>query len=246
MINLKKKIKTNISGNKKETSNNPYLNAQRAWNVHTAGLMKSLQLWQFIGLASLLVTLAAVGGLISIGSQSKFIPLVFQQDANGNTLSVTRADKVGEASIDDYRAAAAHFIENIRLVSTDVSLQKKAVFQVYSYLNQNDAALNKVQEFYHDKQRSNPFERAAHEVVNVEIRSVLQESESTWQVDWVETIRNTDGTVKEKPYVMKAMLTMYQDNEINDATSDAILKNPHLIYVRDFNWSYDLKHGERQ
>jgi type IV secretory pathway TrbF-like protein len=219
---------------------NPYLNAKRAWNHHTAGLMKSLQLWQLVGLASLLISLASVGGLIVIGSQSKFIPLVFQQDASGNTLSVTRADKVGDASLDDYRAAAAHFIENIRMVSIDVELQKKAVFQVYSYLNQNDAALAKVQEFYN----VNPFERAAHEIVSIEIRSVLQESNDTWQVDWIENVRNRDGSVKEKPYKMKAMLSLYQNNELNDASNESILKNPHLIYVRDFNWSYDLKHGE--
>jgi type IV secretion system protein VirB5 len=223
---------------------NPYLNAKRAWNVHTAGLMKSLQVWQLVGLGSLLVTLAAVGGLISIGSQSKFIPLVFQQDASGNTLSVTRADRVAEASIDDYRSAAAHFIENIRMVSADVDLQKKAVFQVYAYLNPNDAALNKAQEFYNDKQHSNPFDRAAYEIVSVDIRSVLQESDNTWQVDWVETIRNRDGTLKEKPSVMKAMITMYRDNIFRDIASESILKNPHLIFVRDFNWSYDLKNGE--
>lgn len=37
---------------------------------------------------------------------------------------------------------------------------------------------------------------------------------------------------------------MYQESEINDIASESILKNPHLIYIRDFNWSYDLKHGE--
>ncbi|HHT9981019.1 TPA: conjugal transfer protein TrbF [Legionella pneumophila] len=229
---------------KKHITQNPYLNARRAWNVHTAGLMKSVQVWQLVGLSSLLITLAAVGGLITIGSQSKFIPLVFQQDAQGNTLSVTRADKVGDASLEDYRAAAAHFIENIRLVSLDVELQKKAVFQVYSYLNANDAALTKVQEFYSDKQQSNPFERAAHEMVSVDIRSVLQESEHTWQVDWLETVRHRDGTLKDKPRMMKAMITLYQEEEIHDASSESILKNPHLIYVRDFNWSYELNHGD--
>ncbi|CZP17758.1 TPA: conjugal transfer protein TrbF [Legionella pneumophila] len=229
---------------KKHITQNPYLNARRAWNVHTAGLMKSVQVWQLVGLSSLLITLAAVGGLITIGSQSKFIPLVFQQDAQGNTLSVTRADKVGDASLEDYRAAAAHFIENIRLVSLDVELQKKAVFQVYSYLNANDAALTKVQEFYSDKQQSNPFERAVHEMVSVDIRSVLQESEHTWQVDWLETVRHLDGTLKDKPRMMKAMITLYQEEEIHDASSESILKNPHLIYVRDFNWSYELNHGD--
>lgn len=239
-------LKQKLSLKKKKTdlTDNPYLNAKRAWNFHTAGLMKSLQIWQLVSLGSLLITLAAIGGLITIGSQSKFIPLVFQQDASGNTLSVTRADRVGDASIDDYRAAAAHFIENIRMVSVDVALQKKAVFQVYSYLNQNDAALAKVQEFYSDKQHSNPFDRAAHEIVSIEIRSVLQESPDTWQVDWVETVRNRDGTLKEKPAQMKAIVTMYQENELNDVSNESILKNPHLIYIRDFNWSYDLQHGE--
>ncbi len=229
---------------KLKLTNNPYLNAKRAWNTHTAGLMKSLQIWQLIGLSSLLVALAAVGGLIAIGSQSKFVPLVFQQDYSGNTLSVTRADRVGQASIDDYRTTAAHFIENLRMVSADSELQKKAVFQVYAYLNQNDAALTKVQEFYSDKQQSNPFERAAHELVSIEIRSVLKETEDTWQVDWIETVRNRDGTIKQKPALMKAIVTMYQESEVNDIASESILKNPHLIYIRDFNWSYDLKHGE--
>lgn len=232
--------------NKKEKglTENPYLNAKRAWNVHTAGLMKSLQVWQFVALSCLLITLSAVGGLISIGSQSKFIPLVFQQDASGNTLSVTRADRVGQASIDDYRAAASHFIENLRMVSSDSELQTKAVYQVYSYLNQSDVALDKVQEFYNDK-RFNPFERGIDERVSVEIRSVLQESESTWQVDWLETVRHRDGSVKEKPIMMKALITMYQNDEAHDASNESILKNPHLIYVRDFNWSYDLKPGAK-
>ncbi len=236
-----------FSKKKQETpkTNNPYLNAKRAWNVHTAGLMKSLQVWQFVALSCLLITLTAVGGLISIGSQSKFIPLVFQQDASGNTLSVTRADRVGSATIDDYRAEASHFIENIRMVSSDTELQTKAVYQVYSYLNQNDAALNKVQEFYNDKTQ-NPFERATNELVSVEIRSVLQESESSWQVDWVETVRNRDGSIKDIPVKMKAIITLYQDDEAHDASNDSILKNPHLIYIRDFNWSYDLKPGAKQ
>jgi type IV secretion system protein VirB5 len=234
----------NPESKKLKLTNNHYLNAKRAWNTHTAGLMKSLQIWQLVGLSSLLVALAAVGGLIAIGSQSKFIPLVFQQDYSGNTLSITRADKVGQASIDDYRTTAAHFIESLRMVSADSELQKKAVFQVYAYLNQNDAALTKVQEFYSDKQQSNPFERAAHELVSIEIRSVLKETEDTWQVDWIETIRNRDGTIKQKPALMKAIVTMYQENEVNYIGSDLILKNPHLIYIRDFNWSYDLKHGE--
>jgi len=240
---IKAFLKANES--KKGLTNNPYLNSRRAWNVHTAGLMKSVQIWQVVGIGSLLIALAAVGGVISIGSQSKFIPLVFQQDANGNTLSVTRADSVSEASIEDYRAAAAHFIENMRLVSADVELQKKAIFQVYSHINNNDAALTKVQDFYSGKQNANPFDRAAHEIVSIEIRSVLRETEHSWQVAWIETIRGRDGALKEKPFAMKAIVTLYQDTDLKGVSNEVLLKNPHFLYVRDFNWSRDLNPGER-
>lgn len=227
----------------KTTPANPWLNARRTWNHHTAGLMKSLQLWQFVSLASLLIAVTAVSGIIAIGSQSRFIPLVFQQDAQGNTLSVTRADRVQEATVDDMRTAVAHFIENIRMVTPDVDLQRKAVLQVYAYLDGQDAAVAKVNQFYQDNQESNPFVRAATETVSVDIRAILQQSPHTWQVDWTETVRNRDGSLKEKPAAMKALVTVYQNGELLDASNPTLLRNPHLLLVRDFNWSREMISG---
>jgi type IV secretion system protein VirB5 len=244
MIKLKQLLSssTKDSSNRNKLSENPYLNARRAWNTHTAGLMQSLHLWQLVGIGSLLITITAVGGLISIGSQSKFVPLVFQQDASGNTLSVTRADKVGHATMEDFRLAAANFIENLRMVSIDAELQKKTVYQVYSFLHQNDAALLKVQEFYNATQ-TNPFERASREIVSIDIKSVIQESNNTWQVDWIETIRTLEGESKDKPQAMKALLTLYQQQDSKDMENESILKNPHLIFIKDFHWTKEIKIG---
>lgn len=222
---------------------NPYLNARRTWNHHMAGLMRSVQIWQAVGLASLLIAATAVAGIIAIGSQSKFIPLVFQQDANGNTISVTRADKIQEASVDDMRTAAVQFIENIRLVTPDVDLQRKAVLQVYAYLDGSDAAVAKVNQFYQKDKESNPFVRAGTETVSVEVRSILQQSENTWQIEWTETTRTRDGELKAKPVLMKALVTIYQNNASLDASNPTLLRNPHLILVRDFSWSKEIKSG---
>lgn len=228
---------------KVEACKNPYLNARRAWNTHNAGLMKSLHLWQLVGLSSLLISISAVFGLISIGSQSKFVPLVFQQDAKGNTLSITRGDKVNAATLTDFRTVAARFIENLRMVSVDQDLQTKAVYQVYAHLQQNDLALKKVQEFYQDKKSSNPFVRAEHEAISIDIKSVIQESKNTWQVDWVETTRSLDGQIKKENTSMKALITLYQKLDDKDMDNESVLKNPHLIFVQDFNWSKDFKTG---
>jgi type IV secretory pathway TrbF-like protein len=45
------------------------------------------QTWQVIGILSLLIALAGVGGVIHIGSQSKFIPYVVQVDKMGQTIA---------------------------------------------------------------------------------------------------------------------------------------------------------------
>ena len=48
--------------------------------------------WQILGLLSLLIALAGVGGMIYIGSQSKFIPYVVEVDKLGRTLAVALVD----------------------------------------------------------------------------------------------------------------------------------------------------------
>jgi type IV secretory pathway TrbF-like protein len=55
---------------------NPYLTARRTWNDHVGGVVSSRQTWQVVGILSLLIALAGVGGIIHIGSQSKFVPYV--------------------------------------------------------------------------------------------------------------------------------------------------------------------------
>ncbi|WP_028389219.1 VirB8/TrbF family protein [Legionella fairfieldensis] len=236
-LSLKKKSK-DISN--QLTSESPYLNARRTWNSHVGGLMSAVQIWQFIGLTSLLVGLASVGGMIYIGSQSKFVPLIFQQDGGGNILSVTRADRIPEAKVDDYRTAAFKFIENIRVVTADADLQRKAVLQTYSFLAAHDPATLKANDYLNASPEVNPFNRARSEIVHVEIRSVLQQTKESWQVDWLETIRNRDGSLKQKPRLMRAIVNLYQKEPTNETTNVEALRNPHFIFVRDFNWSIQL------
>lgn len=232
-------IKCILSKNKITTirSENPYLNARRSWNAHVAGLMSAVQVWQMVALLCLLIGLSGVGGMIYIGSQSKFIPLVFQQDRGGNTISVTRADKIADAQVDDYRTATAMFIENIRTVTADADLQRKAVWQVYALLSANDPATKKANEYLNGKEDANPFNRAANEIVNVQIHSVLQLSKESWQVDWDETIRHRDGSMKGEVTHWRAIVNLYQNEPTTDTSNIEALRNPHFIFVRDFNWS---------
>lgn len=214
--------------------NNPYLSARRKWNYHVGGLMHSLKVWQTVGIASLLIAAGAVGGLVHVASQSKFIPLVFQQDAEGNTLSVTRADHLAAAHIADYRTAVASFISHIRLVTPDVELQKQAILQSFAYLANNAPATQKANNYLN---ANSPFDRATKVTVNVQIQSVLQQSAHTWQVEWLESVRNHAGSLQQPPYLMRALVNVYQLSPTTQTTESQELLNPHLIFIKDFNWS---------
>lgn len=216
---------------------NPYLSARRTWNEHVGSVVSSRQTWQVVGILSLLIALAGVGGVIHIGSQSKFIPYVVQVDKMGQTIAagpVTAADKAAPRIV---HATVADFITSARMVTPDVALQRKAVFKVYSVLSPNDPATAKTNEWLNGNADASPFKRAAKEMVNIEITSVIPQSPDTWQVDWTETTRDRQGALKGQPVPMRALVTVYTAEPTSQTTDEQLRNNPMGIYVRDYSWS---------
>ena len=213
---------------------NPYLNAKKQWNFIMGETVASRTWWQFIGVISLLIALAAVGGAIYIGSLSKFVPYVVEVDKLGETAAVGRADTTRAPDDRIVRTQLASFIKNARTVTTDVAIQKDNILSVYNMLNPKDGATKKISEYFNGDEAKNPFKRAEKEIVQVEIKSVLKQSDSTWQVDWVETVRAHDGGLLAPATNMRAIMTVYY---VIPSTEDAILRNPAGIVVKDFSWS---------
>ena len=70
-----------------------------------------------------------------------------------------------------------------------------------------------------------------------QIVSVIPQSPDSWQVDWMETVRDRQGFVKIPPYRMRALVTTYVAEPASDVTEEQIRNNPLGIYVRDFAWA---------
>ena len=216
---------------------NPYLAARRTWNEHVGGVVSSRQTWQVVGILSLLIALAGVGGIIHIGSQSKFVPYVVEVDKLGQAAAVSEAQRAAPADPRVVHAAVASFVSDARLVSPDVALQRKAVFRVYSMLAANDPATAKMNEWLNGSEDSSPFKRAAREMVSIEILSVLPQTPDTWQVDWMETVRDRQGLAKGLSYRMRALVTVYVVHATARTGEEEIRNNPLGIHVRDYSWS---------
>ena len=221
------------------SDSNPWLNARREWNTHEGGILASRQTWQIIGILSLLIALSAVGGVIYIGQQSKFIPYVVQVDKLGQSVAVSRADLAAPVDSRVMHATVAAFIADARLVTPDVTVQRNAVFRLYAHLSSNDPATHKMNEWLNSSEEFNPFKRAAKETVTTEILSALPQSRETWQVDWMETVRDRQGVLKTK-YRMRALLTVYATPPGANTDEEQIRRNPLGIFVQDFSWSKQL------
>jgi type IV secretory pathway TrbF-like protein len=220
-----------------KNSDNPYLTARRTWNNHVGSVVSSRQTWQVVGIGSLLIALAAVGGVIHIGSKSKFIPYVIEVDKLGQQRAVGPADEAAPADPRVIQAAVADFISCARLVTPDVALQRKAVFCVYSKLAPNDPATAKMNQWLNSNEEASPFKRAEKHTVSIEITSVLPQTKETWQVDWVETISDRQGGEQTKPYRMRALVMVYTAEPTADTTDEQMRRNPGNVFVRDFSWS---------
>ncbi|NID16420.1 VirB8/TrbF family protein [Luteibacter yeojuensis] len=235
-MKLKKK-RVSPNGVVSQALQHPYLNAQRSWNSHVGSLIASRTLWQAMALVSMLVALAAVGGVIYIGSQSKFIPYVVEVNKLGEAMAVApakQADKVDQRIV---RATVAEFIVNARTVTPDIAMQRRAIFKVYAVMAGNSAATRKMTAYLNGNPETNPFKRAQKHTVNVEIVSAIPQTASTWQVDWIETQRTRKGEIVGKPYRMRALLNVDSQATPADVTEDRIRLNPMGIQISDYSWT---------
>jgi len=184
----------------------------------------------------LLIALGSIGGVIHIGSQSKFIPYVIEVDKFGQ-IQTQGVLKGVVADVRVIQATLIQFIGDARGVTADANLQKQMVFRLYSRLNDSDPAITKMNEWLNGKNSVNPFKRAQTELVDIEIRTVVAQTKDTWQVEWIENTRDHKGKLMFEPQVWRALITIYTAEITKDTTDEQLRNNPLSLYVKDFNWS---------
>lgn len=232
----RRRTSTLTGGRRAGESDNPYLSARRTWNDHMREVTASRMMMAVFVVIALLIALGAIGGLVHVAEQSKFIPYVVEVDKLGQTLAVNRADSVSAYDDRIIRASLAAFITDARTVTPDVSLQRKFIFTLYGMISQSDPAFIKMNEYLNGNEKSTPFARAETELVDVQIRNVLPLTQDSWQVDWQETTRERSGAVK-KTVDYRATLSLYIKPPGANISETEIHLNPIGLYIKDFSWA---------
>ena len=216
----------NISMNKNNENANlktdPFLSAKRQWNDYIAVNITHQKVLYTITAVSLLLALICAFGMVYNSTKSKYIPYVIEVDKLGNVAATS-----GPLNVSSFRnervirSVLGSFIEDSRNVTPDLTAQfNPAIISMNKYLNSESP--------------TNPFRRSETEMVNVEIKSILQQSDTTYYVEWDEHIRERSGKEKQLLH-MKALITIYIVDP-TDFTEEMIRDNPAGIYIQNFSW----------
>jgi type IV secretion system protein VirB5 len=193
-------------------------------------------MWQIVGLLSLLLCVCSTGALIHFASLSRFVPYVVEVDRSGAAAAVGPGLPMPHASKAVIEAQLERFVTLSRRVTTDIGLQRAAIFGVYGMLTPDDPATAKVTDYLNGSKARTPFARAQSETVSTEVASVLQQSDDSWQVDWVETTYEQPSGKRKERFEMRALVQVYQ-SETRRMTEEALRANPLGVFIRDFNWN---------
>lgn len=222
-------------GKKKETQqvSSPYLLARREWNERYGSYIAQAKVWRGIALTSLVIAAVAVGGVVYFASQNKLIPYIVEVGGDGQPLKAYYAEEAQTLDQRIVRAQLAQFVQDMRSVSTDVAVQRRAVERAYAHLSADMPAYTAVNEWF---RQNVPFKRATDETVVVEVRQVLPLSDKTWRIEWVERPRSRNG--ESMPATRwTGTATIVNSGELNPQT---LLYNPTGLYIKDFDWSRDF------
>ncbi len=212
---------------------NPYLAARREWNERYGSYIAQRNHWRWAAFSALGVAAIAVAGVAYIGSQNKLVPYVVEVNNLGEAVPVNIAERALPADERVVRALLSRFIVQLRTVTADPELQAQFLNDAYTLLRSGDPAYQVVNEYFEEGlgPRS-PLIRVNKETVAIEIGSILRQTSGTWQMEWLERIRERSGALRSEER-WRALLSV----TVQPPTSaEAIRANPLGLHVKELSW----------
>jgi type IV secretory pathway TrbF-like protein len=210
----------------------PYMRARQEWDARMGNAVVQARNWRRATFASVGALAVSIIGLIYLGSQPKAIAHVIEVDRVGAaTYTGVLGDPLATFKPSDpqIKYHLRRFIEDVRVVSSDAAVTKRAWLDAYQMLTSRAANMLTT---YVTTVGNDPFKRAQQGTVSVEVLSIVQISESAWQLDWRELSWDPNGN-RARSELWRAMfrVLLRAPSTVQDMKS-----NPIGIYVDEFHW----------
>jgi len=206
---------------------NPFQEGQdRAYADILADRVKEAQVWRRSSLVNSLLFAAALALFFVSVSQQKTVPVLVNVMPSGESQYLGEVRQSGGIQVPE---AAVHyqirkFISGLRTVSTDYQVVYNNIEDCFFM-----AAANYSPILRQSLLSASPFELVGKTRRTVEIESVLNITDRSYQVNWSETVVDTSSSGP-KSHRMRGVVTV----RLMTPTSATIARNPLGIYIENF------------
>lgn len=209
----------------------PYQRAGQLWDERIGSARVQARNWRLAAFGSLFLSSGLASGLVWLSMQSRVVPYVVEVDRLGEARAISKAEADYRPTDPQIAWHLAHFVSNLRSVSLDPVLMRRAWLEAYDFTTRRGA------QFVSDYARSaNPFARLGERTVSVQVTSVVRASDRAFQVKWTET--GFERGVQTSTSRWTGILTIVTRTP---QTADELRKNPLGIYVDAVDWSRELE-----
>ena len=208
----------------------PYQAAGQLWDERIGSARVQARNWQLMALASSLLSVTLVGGLLWQSTRLKITPYIVEIDAQGEVKGVGPVTDRFEPTDAQIAHHLERFIRDVRSIPIDPVVLRDNWLEAYDFTTQRGAmSLN---EF---ARANDPFANVGESTIAVEVTSVVRASPSSFQVRWVEH-KSTNGAASVTQR-WTAILTIVMRPPRDESH---LRKNPLGLYVDGLNWSQEL------
>lgn len=203
-----------------------FARGQQAWDQRMGRAVQGAVTWRYVSLALGGLALVLAIGLTLVALQKRTYVHVVEVSPQGAVLSVrplTGNYTPNDAQIGHF---LGRFVRLIREMPTDGVVLRQNWFSAYKFLTPQSAqTLNEI------ARDDDPFARLGATARTAIITSVVQRSEHTWQVSWIEATHGANARANQS---FTGLFTVRFDQP-RDA--DALMHNPLGLFITEFSIS---------
>lgn len=182
--------------------------------------------WRWIAFGAALVALALGLGLTLVALQKRTYLHVVEVSPQGAVLSVRPASGAYTPTDAQVSYFLGHFVRLIRGVPTDGVVLRQNWLEAYAFLA--PPAAQRLNEIARDE---DPFSMLGTTARSALITSIVQRSDDTWQVSWIEATHGANGGARSS---YTGLFTVQFERPRD---SDALARNPLGLFITSFSFA---------
>lgn len=208
----------------------PYLNARNEWLERYGNYISQARNWKLVAFGSILLAILAVTHSVVTYDKPRVEAFAVEYCSKSGEYNLTKLDPL---SISDemIKASLSNWIVGLREVSSDLFINQRNIKKSFAMIERSSPAEKQAID---DAKASNPQIRAKTELVEVKVESILRQSESTLQIDWLEIIRNAQSgeiikTIKNRGNINYKLAKNIGVSEL--------IENPTGMRIGEWRWT---------